>query len=119
MTEALTARAVAVLDRNRRGSWTCPAAGIYPHQWLWDSSFTAIGLGRHDATRAAAECTSLLRGQWSNGMLPHMIFAADVRDVGSERLWRSRLDPRAPKGVNTSCITQPPVLPIAARRVAA
>ena len=119
MTETLTARAVAVLDRNRRGSWTCPAAGIYPHQWLWDSSFTAIGLARHDATRAAAECTSLLRGQWSNGMLPHMIFAADVRDIGSERLWRSRLDPRAPEGVNTSCITQPPVLAIATRRVAA
>lgn len=118
MTDTLATRAVAVLDRNRRGDWTCPAAGIYPHQWLWDSSFTAIGLARHDPSRAAAECTSLLRGQWSNGMLPHMIFAADEHDLGSERLWRSRRDPRAPNGVNTSCITQPPVLAIATRRVA-
>lgn len=47
-----------------------------------------------------------------------MIFAAGERDLGSERLWRSRRDPRAPDGVNTSCITQPPVLAIAARRVA-
>ena len=59
----LIAEAVAVLDRNRRGDWTRPAAGIYPHQWLWDSSFTAIVLARHDPARAAAECTSLLRGQ--------------------------------------------------------
>ena len=38
-----------MLDRNRRGDWTCPAAGFYPHQWLWDSCFVAIGLARDDA----------------------------------------------------------------------
>jgi len=35
-----------VLDRNRRGSWTCPSTALYPHQWLWDSCFIALGVAR-------------------------------------------------------------------------
>ncbi len=107
-----------MLERNRRGSWTCPATGIYPHQWLWDSCFVAIGLADHDPHRAANEIHALLRGQWTNGLVPHMIFAQDVRDVGSARLWRSRRDPRAPRDLDTSCITQPPLLAVAASYVA-
>jgi hypothetical protein len=118
MPEAVAASALAVLERNRRGDWTCPAAGIYPHQWLWDSAFVAAGLARHDPRRAAGEIRAVLRGQWSNGMLPHMVFTDAEPDAGSRRLWDSRRDPRAPHGVDTSCITQPPVLAIAARRVA-
>jgi hypothetical protein len=118
MPDDLVRSALEVLDRNRRGSWTCPAAEIYPHQWLWDSGFVAIGLARHDPGRAAAELTALLRGQWSNGMVPHMVFEDGGGDAGSRRLWGSRRDPRSPAGVDTSCITQPPVLAIAARRVA-
>jgi len=117
MSEAVAASALAVLERNRRGDWTCPAAGIYPHQWLWDSAFVAAGLARHDPRRAAREILAVLRGQWSNGMVPHMVFADDEPD-GSRRLWGSRRDLRAPRDVDTSCITQPPVLAIAARRVA-
>ena len=116
---ALARRARAVLDRNRRGDWTCPSGTIYPHQWLWDSSFVAIGLARDDPARGAAELRSLFRGQWSNGMLPHMVFADGVEDVGSERIWRFRENPLAPRDVATSCITQPPVPAIAAERVAA
>jgi hypothetical protein len=41
-----------VLERNRRGAWTCPSDELYPHQWLWDSCFIAIGLARYDAPRA-------------------------------------------------------------------
>ena len=74
----LARRAQDVLERNRRGAWTCPARGIYPHQWLWDSCFIAIGLARYDPERAAGELRALFRAQWANGMLPHMIFAADV-----------------------------------------
>ena len=40
----LAQHAQRVLDENRRGSWTCPSSQLYPHQWLWDSCFTAIGL---------------------------------------------------------------------------
>jgi hypothetical protein len=115
----LRRRALDVLERNRRGDWTCPSGALYPHQWLWDSCFVAIGLARHDPHRAADELRALLRGQWSNGMLPHMIFAPGSHDVGSRRVWQSRRHPEAPRDVETSCITQPPLLAIAARHVAA
>ncbi|MCJ7673218.1 MAG: glycoside hydrolase [Acidimicrobiia bacterium] len=112
--ETLAARARAVLEHNRRGAWTCPNPDFYPHQWLWDSCFVAIGLSTFDPQRAADELMALFRGQWSNGMLPHMIFADDVSDVGSERIWQSRKNPLAPRDVATSCITQPPIAAIAA-----
>jgi hypothetical protein len=111
-------RAQDVLDRNQRGDWTCPANDLYPHQWLWDSCFIAIGLARVDPLRAAGELRALFRGQWSNGMLPHMIFAPETRDVGSRRLWQSDHNPAAPRDVDTSCITQPPIIAIAVERVA-
>jgi glycogen debranching enzyme len=117
-TGDLARRARGVLDANRRGTWTCPSADLYPHQWLWDSCFVAIGLARHDPARAADELRALFRGQWSNGMVPHMIFADDVRDVGSTRIWRSHENPLAPRDVETSCITHPPMLAVAAARVA-
>jgi hypothetical protein len=114
----LADRARGVLDRNRRGDWTCPALHFYPHQWLWDSCFVAIGLARHDAPRAAGELRAIFRGQWANGMLPHMIFAPDVPDVGSRRIWQSKRYDDAPRDVDTSCITQPPLAAIATWRVA-
>jgi len=77
-----------------------------------------MGLARSDPSRAAGELRSLFRGQWANGMLPHMIFASGVHDVGSRRVWQSTRDPRAPRDVATSCITQPPLVAIAAQRVA-
>jgi glycogen debranching enzyme len=114
----LVRRAQAVLERNRRGAWTCPSVKLYPHQWLWDSCFTAIGIARYDAPRAAGELRALFRGQWANGMLPHMIFAEGAHDVGSRRVWQSRRHPDAPRDVATSCITQPPLAAIAVARVA-
>jgi hypothetical protein len=52
-------------------------------------------------------------------MLPHMIFADGVDDVGSRRIWRSKRHPLAPHDVDTSCVTQPPLVAIAVNRVAA
>ena len=106
-----------VLERNRRTLWTCPSTRLYPHQWLWDSCFIAIGVARYDAARAAAELHALFRGQWSNGMLPHMIFDAGVRDIGSRRIWKSKKNPLAPREVDTSCVTQPPLPAVAVHRV--
>ncbi|MFI5053520.1 MAG: amylo-alpha-1,6-glucosidase [Acidimicrobiia bacterium] len=116
--EDLVRGAQSVLVRNRRDEWTCPSVALYPHQWLWDSCFTAIGIARYDAPRAAAELRALFRGQWANGMVPHMIFADGSRDVGSRRVWQSRKHPSAPRDVATSCITQPPLIAIATERVA-
>ncbi|HEY8217309.1 MAG TPA: trehalase family glycosidase [Acidimicrobiia bacterium] len=114
----LVSSARNVLARNRRGAWTCPARGFYPHQWLWDSCFVAIGLATFDAPRAGGELRALFRGQWSNGLLPHMVFADEVRDAGSRHIWQSMTHPEAPRDVETSCITQPPLPAIAAERVA-
>jgi hypothetical protein len=115
----LVRRARAVLDRNRAGAYTCPSVRLYPHQWLWDSCFTAIGIARFDPHRAVDELRALFRGQWANGMLPHMIFAEGSRDLGSRRVWRSWTRAGAPRDVATTCITQPPLVAIALERVAA
>ena len=109
--------ASGVLKRNDRGRWTVPAGELYPHQWLWDSCFTAIGLRHLDIERAQTELTSLLRGQWSNGMLPNIIFAKDGKYHEDRELWRSRVNPYSPPDVATSGITQPPMLAEAVVRV--
>jgi hypothetical protein len=107
-----------VLERNRRGAYTCPSNTLYPHQWLWDSCFIAIGVARYDAPRAADELRALFRGQWADGLLPHIIFGNDSNDIGSRRIWQSKKNPLAPRDVDTSCVTQPPLPAIAAWRVA-
>jgi len=116
----LAGRARAILEAHwQPQGYTVPNGSVYPHQWLWDSCFTAIGIARFDAPRAADELRALFRGQWDNGMLPHMIFADGSRDVGSRRVWRSQTRAGAPRDVATTCITQPPLVAIAIERVAA
>ena len=113
----LLERAKAVLDINDEGDFTIPAEGLYPHQWLWDSCFIAIGLRNYDVARAQKELVSLLRGQWANGMLPHMIFAPGDQHRRDRNIWRSQLSPFAPDNVATSGITQPPLLAEAVVRI--
>ncbi len=103
-------RCQEVLDKNWQGSYTIPAEGIYPHQWLWDSCFVAIGLANYNIENARVELRSLLRGQWSNGMLPHMIFANHDRHNRDRKIWQSWRNPHSPDDLNTSGMTQPPVL---------
>ena len=107
---SLAKEAKAVLKANRRGHYTVPAEDLYPHQWLWDSCFIAIGLRHVSVDHAQTELTSLLRGQWSNGMLPNMIFSKDARYRRDRGLWRSWVSPYSPDKVATSGITQPPML---------
>ncbi|MGH7195493.1 MAG: MGH1-like glycoside hydrolase domain-containing protein [Candidatus Saccharimonadales bacterium] len=113
----LLARAKAVLADNNQDGFTLPARDIYPHQWLWDSCFIAIGLSHYDLKRAQAEITSLLAGQWANGMLPHMILRTSDRNASDARMWRSWLNPQAPDDILTSGITQPPMLAEAITRI--
>ncbi len=107
---SLKDQAAAVLKENDRGSYTVPAENLYPHQWLWDSCFIAIGLRWLDVDRAQTELLSLLRGQWANGMLPNMIFSNLPRYRRDRSVWRSWINPYSPDGVATSGITQPPML---------
>ncbi len=109
--------AKAVLEMNDQGSFTIPAEGLYPHQWLWDSCFISIGLRHYNVDRAKQEIMSLLRGQWANGMIPHMIFDNDLRYRQDRNIWRSWVNPFAPDDLTTSGITQPPMLAEAIVRV--
>jgi len=110
--------AIEALKSNDLGEWTRPAPGLYPHQWLWDSCFIAIGLSHINVRRAKKEIESLFRGQWSNGMMPHMIFSVDSQKYhAGPSLWDSRVSPYAPANLNTSSITQPPMLAEAIVRI--
>ncbi len=115
--DRLADSAAEVLKANDRGDWTVPQPNLYPHQWLWDSCFIAIGLRHLDVERAQTELRSLLRGQWSNGMLPNMIFSDEAKHWRDRQLWRSWVSPYAPDGIATSGITQPPMLAEAVYRV--
>jgi len=115
-TSQLLAAAKKVLADNDRGFFTSPAVP-YPHQWLWDSCFIAIGQRHYDVERAKMEIMSLLRGQWSNGMVPHIIFGRGRAYRRDQNIWRSWLSPFAPDKTKTSGITQPPMLAEAVVRV--
>lgn len=74
----LKQQAIEILRRNDRGGYTVPtASGLYPAQWNWDSCVVALGLAQFDEPRAVAEIETLFRGQWPDGMVPHILFHGD------------------------------------------
>jgi hypothetical protein len=117
ITPEISERAIEVLKKNDRGLYTIPAEGLYPHQWLWDSAFIAIGQRHYDVERAKMEILSLFRGQWSNGMVPHMIFTRGHEYHRDHMTWRSWVSPLAPDDAITSGITQPPLIAEAVVRI--
>jgi hypothetical protein len=58
--------------------------------------------------RAQIEIDSLFRGQWENGMIPHMIFGDGDQYIGT--LWPRDDKGLMPQNQRTSGITQPPLL---------
>lgn len=111
--------AAAVLDGNWLGRSTKPAPHLYPHQWSWDSAFIAIGNAARRWERSAAELRSLFAAQWSNGMIPHIVFDADATGyTPSPSEWGCRVVPAAPDHLDTSGICQPAVHATAVRLVA-
>jgi hypothetical protein len=108
----LLAQAEALLEANWRGGSTVPSSGLYPHQWSWDAAFVAIGRSRLDQRRAAQELDSLFRGQWADGMVPHIVFDPAVPATAyfpGPTFWQSGRLGGSPPGVPTSGITQPPL----------
>ncbi len=104
--------AVRVLRGNDVGDYTKPSPRLYPHQWNWDSAFIAIGRAHVDWDRATREIDSLLRGQWTNGMLPHIRYDPRVTDYAPGPEWWPDV-PTRDRSQITSGISQPPVLPSA------
>ncbi len=106
----LAQKALQVLQNNWKEGFTIPCEGLYPFQWNWDSGFIAIGWAHSDMDRAKEEVRSLLKGQWKNGFLPHIVFHndSDTYFPGPE-VHAAYVSDQSPE-MKTSGITQPPVL---------
>jgi len=110
-------KAKRVLLGNNLGKSTKPAPKQYPHQWNWDSAFIALGVSNYDAERAGDEIISLLGGQWNNGMIPHIIYSDNEEYFPDQKRWDIHRTKKAPANVDTSGITQPPMITIAAHKI--
>lgn len=101
-----------VLDQNRVGSFTKPAADLYPYQWSWDSAFIAIGYAHYAQQRAEEELLHLFNAQWKNGIVPQIVFAnnqeKDTYFPGAG-FWQTETLDMAPDSPKTSGICQPPI----------
>ena len=105
-------QAKAVMIKNDRGSYTVPTQGLYPFQWNWDSALSALGFAHFDEARAWTELETLFAHQWTDGMVPHIIFhEMDDGYFPGPEVWATN------KTVPTSGITQPPVAGFAALRI--
>ena len=117
---ALRGGATQVLHGNDAGGWTKASPHLYPHQWNWDSAFSAIGWAHLDVRRAMTELEHLFAAQWLTGMVPHIVFRAGPGEPyfpGPER-WECAIAPGAPAHpVQTTGICQPPVHAIAVQRI--
>lgn len=103
-------QALALLAANRRTKggyqYTVPSPDTYPYQWFWDSCFHAIVLARSEPEAAKAELRSLVSRQFSDGMIPHIIY------------WEPGTVARYDWGTDgTSALTQPPILAYAVQAV--
>jgi hypothetical protein len=105
----LARQALAVLDGNWIGHATKPSPQLYPHQWSWDSACHSIGYARLDQERAERELVSLFRGQWRNGLLPHIVFTEGEHYFPGPEFWQAERSPDAPRTPQTSGIVQPPI----------
>jgi glycogen debranching enzyme len=104
---SLEDNAKEVLLKNRRttdgNQYTVPSPDTYPYQWFWDSCFHAIVLSHFEPDAAKVELRSLLTKQFSNGMIPHMIYW----EPGEKHVYEWGV-------IGTSSLTQPPLLAYAA-----
>ena len=99
-----------LLSDNRDGDVTKASSHLYPHQWSWDAAFIARGLLHYDPAAAYREIASLLRGQWSDGFVPHIVFNdKHLNHFPGPDYWKGERSGRVPEGVFTSGISQPPV----------
>jgi glycogen debranching enzyme len=118
---ALLPDAESVLEANWTGASTVPSRRQYPHQWGWDAAYIAFGWAWIDQARAAQELESILRGQWADGRVPHIVFHAGVPEDAyfpGPAFWASSAAAGGPDGATTSGLTQPPLHARAALEVA-
>ena len=113
----LDALARDVLRENDLGHMVTAAPRLYPHQWSWDAAFVSIGLAHMSVQRAILELETLFAGQWSTGMIPHIVFSDAPGYFPGPEVWGTDQVAAKPSGVRTSGICQPPVHAIAVARI--
>ena len=88
-----------ILEENWKGKYTIPSPRLYPHQWSWDSGFITIGYSNFDQDKAQKELLSMFEGQWTNGMLPHIIFRFENNYFPNAEYWQTELSEYSPEAV--------------------
>ena len=109
----LIKEAQQVLINNRKRGYTLPTNNkLYPAQWNWDSAFISIGYSYFNIEYAIKELETLLKGQWKDGMIPHILFhKKDESYFPNHKTWRcGNLIP-------SSGITQPPIISTALKLI--
>jgi hypothetical protein len=105
-----TQQAKEVLEGNWRSGYTIPSSTLYPFQWNWDAGFHALGWMYVKPENALEEVRSIFKGQWKNGMLPHIVFHQPNENYFPGPVeWKTELAENKAEGVETSGITQLPV----------
>jgi alpha,alpha-trehalase len=108
----LVLHAQQILRDNDQGGYTVPTQRLYPFQWNWDSGFVALGFSTFDEPRAWTEIELLFKGQWEDGLLPHIVFHKVSPDYfPGPGVWGVDRQPQ------TSGITQPPVVASVVKRL--
>jgi glycogen debranching enzyme len=93
-----------------------PSRDYYVHQWLWDSAGIAMGQVHLNEEDAFNELVSLVAGQWSNGLIPHIIYnPSESRYYPPADQWQTTRFTK--HGIKTSGITDPPLLAISAEYI--
>ena len=94
------------LLNNRRFTYTLPTNNkLYPAQWNWDSAFIALGYSHFNINFALDEISTLLKGQWKDGMIPHILFHdKNTKYFPNHTVWNCG------NRIASSGITQPPII---------
>ncbi len=119
MSAELWKSATRVLDTNWSGDYMVPSRQLYPHQWSWDTAFTAIGLAYVNPSRAWCDLRRLFEAQWPDGRVPHIVFdpaTAEGDYFPGPAFWDVPAYGRRPARASTG-IVQPPMHAVAAWEV--
>ena len=109
----LSKTAKKILKTNRRKGYTLPTNNkLYPAQWNWDSAFISIGYSYFNLEYAIKELLTLIKGQWKNRMIPHILFhEKDDSYFPNHKTWKCG------NSVSSSGITQPPIVATALKLI--
>ena len=109
----LLKNAQKTLLNNRRSGYTLPTNNkLYPAQWNWDSAFIALGYSHFNLNFALEEINTLLKGQWKDGMIPHILFHdKNTKYFPNHTVWNCG------NKIASSGITQPPIIVSVLRQI--